>query len=63
MRGVKTGDHACKNRSEGCRNRNPKPRRFCPACTQAMHDIGALVHRLNNPQPRPYEPRVVRVLK
>lgn len=61
MRGVNTGDHACKNREYGCETRNSKPRRFCPRCTQEMHDIGRLINRLNNPPIEPYTPRVYTV--
>lgn len=62
MQGVRTGDYSCKRREDGCEARNPKPRRFCPACTRAMHEVGSLVNRLNNPPPQPYTPRVVKVI-
>ncbi len=62
MQGVKTGDYSCKRADDGCRVRNPKPRRFCPACTRAMQEANVLVNRLNNPPPQPYTPKVYAVV-
>lgn len=60
MRGVRTGDMAC--RFPECRNR-VKRRGYCDDCRRVMAEQVAATNSVLFPPSRPYTPRVISVLK
>lgn len=59
MRGVKTGDHACKGPE--CGRRVKVKGRHCESCQRQLNEVSKAAQAILFPPAQPYMPRVVTV--